>query len=149
MLTKRVQAAGIAVTVLAVLVLGGSLVFGLGTGGEEEPRTPPLPEAASRRGERVRVEVLNAGGVSGAAREATRILRDRGFDVVYFGNARGFAPDSSQVIDRAGRAELAEEVARALAIPRVRTRPDSTLLLEVTVVLGADWAPEGSALTRR
>ena len=43
---------------------------------------------------RIRVEVLNAGGEPGMARMATDQLRDRGFDVVYFGNAESFGRDS-------------------------------------------------------
>jgi hypothetical protein len=60
--------------------------------------------------------------------------------VVYFGNNRGFAPDSSLVLDRVGKREHADEVARAIDIPRVDSRPDTTLYLEVTVVLGRDWS---------
>ncbi|MDP9349842.1 MAG: LytR C-terminal domain-containing protein [Gemmatimonadota bacterium] len=138
---KRAKTLGLAATVAAVLVLGGSLVLGIRgeplpdgphpTAGAPEPPRPPE--------ERVRVEVLNASGVAGAAREATRILRDRGFDVVYFGNARGFAPDSSLVLDRLGTGEHAEAVGEALEIERVRSRPDPTRYLEVTVVIGKDW----------
>ena len=89
--------------------------------------------------ERVRVEVLNAAGVPGLARAATDRLRDAGFDVVFFGNSRAFEPDSSLVLDRAGKEGPAGEVARVLEIPRVASRPDSTLYLDVTVVLGKDW----------
>lgn len=135
---KRVQTAALAATVAAVLVLAGSLVQGMWGRAEEEKPAPTaaIPEPPS---ERVRVEVLNAGGVPGAARDATRLLRARGFDVVYFGNGRGFGPDTSQVIDRAGREGVARDVADALDISRVRSRPDTTLYLEVTVVLGRDW----------
>jgi hypothetical protein len=143
---KRAQTLGLAATLGAVLVLGGSLVLGMrgeqpdenapAAGVREPPRRPPA--------ERVRVEVLNAGGVAGAAREATRILRDRGFDVVYFGNARGFAPDSSLVLDRAGKGSHAAAVGEALEIERVRSRPDTTRYLEVTVVIGRDWKAPGA-----
>jgi len=91
---------------------------------------------------RVRIEVLNAAGSAGLARRATVHLRDRGFDVVYFGNASDFGLDSTIVIDRVGQLEDAEAVARALGVERVRSEPDSTLLLEVTILLGRDWAPE-------
>jgi hypothetical protein len=93
--------------------------------------------------ERVRVEVLNGGGRSGMAREATDRLRDRGFDVVYWGNAGDFGEDSSLVLDRVGRAELARSVAEALGIGTVRSEPDPNLLLDVSVVLGEDWQPGG------
>ena len=91
---------------------------------------------------RVRVEVLNASGVPGLARRGTEVLRDGGFDVVSYGNAPGFAPDSSVVLDRVGRMELARSVADAVQIPRVYARPDSNVYVDVTVVLGRDWATE-------
>ena len=98
--------------------------------------------------ERVRVEVLNAGGVSGVARDATVRLRDVGFDVVHFGNARAFDQESSVVIDRVGRPDLAEAVANALGIRNVRTEPDPNLFVEVTVLLGRTWSgPAGTIAT--
>lgn len=90
--------------------------------------------------ERVRVEVRNAGGVAGSAREVTDLLRDDGFDVVQWGNADSFDRDSTVVIDRVGRDELAEGVANALGIRNVLTEPDSNLFVDVTVLLGRDWA---------
>jgi hypothetical protein len=87
----------------------------------------------------VRVEVLNASGVPGLAAKGRTMLRDRGFDVVYVGNASGFEPDTSLVLDRVGRMELARSVADEMAIPRVYPRPDSNVFVDVTVVLGKDW----------
>jgi hypothetical protein len=77
--------------------------------------------------------------VVGLARTATAQLREGGFDVVQFGNARTFDQDSSVVIDRVGRVDLAEAVANALGIPNVLTEPDPNLFVEVTVLLGRTW----------
>ncbi len=88
---------------------------------------------------RVRVEVLNAGGVAGLARDATEYLRDSGFDVVDFGNAADFDADSSIVLDRVGQFENARAVADVLGINNVRSQPDSNLYLDVSVLLGSDW----------
>lgn len=98
-------------------------------------------------GERVRVEVLNAGGVTGMAREATEELRAAGFDVVNFGNAGTFDPERpSEVIDRVGRTDIAQAVAAAIGIDNVQTDPDPNLFVEVTVVVGRDWVgPDGLA----
>ncbi len=97
----------------------------------------PLPQI----GERVRVEVLNAGGEQGAARVATDELRSLGFDVVYFGNAETFDAEMSVVVDRVGRLEAARAVADALGIRNVRSEPDTSLYLDTTVRLGRDWVP--------
>jgi hypothetical protein len=126
--------------VVALLVLGGALAFGwlaLRDPGPEEGVPQPPPPAAP--GERVRVEVLNAGGLEGAARRATERLRDAGFDVVLTGNANSFGQDSSIVYDRLGNPDWAEAVAKALGIPNVESRPDTNLYVDVSVVLGRDW----------
>jgi hypothetical protein len=88
----------------------------------------------------VKVEVLNGGGVAGVAWEATRVLRDRGFDVVSYGNAGTYSEDLSVVMDRVGDLESATSVGDVLGIPLVRSEPDSTLLVDVTVRLGPDWS---------
>jgi hypothetical protein len=136
-----------------VAALIGSLAWGLlgGRGGassslpEPEPKDAPPAASAPAPAGRVRVEVLNASGRPGLAREGTRILRDRGFDVVSFGNADGFSPDTSLVLDRAGRIETARQVADAVGIRRVRALPDANLYLDATVVLGRDWRAAPSA----
>jgi hypothetical protein len=126
---------------LVLVVLGLSAALGVialrsgwGAAGAEG-----LPLTAWAPDERVRVEVLNAGGVSGLARTATTRLREAGFDVVQFGNARTFDRDSSVVLDRVGRLDLAEAVANALGIPNVLTEPDPNLFVDVTVLLGRTW----------
>lgn len=146
---KRLQTIGLFVTLLVVAVLVGSLAAGLMRGRNGAPPGPAgghgVADTAaggvpSRPKGRVRVEVLNASGVPGLAAKGRTMLRDRGFDVVYVGNANGFEPDTSLVLDRVGRMEFARSVADELAIPRVFPRPDSNVYVDVTVVLGKDWA---------
>jgi hypothetical protein len=145
---KRLQTIGLFVTLLVVAVLVGSLAAGLMRGRQGAAATAGShgvtekaaePGAAPRPAGRVRVEVLNASGVPGLAAKGRTVLRDRGYDVVYVGNASGFEPDTSLVLDRVGRMELARSVADELAIPRVYARPDSNVFVDVTVVLGKDW----------
>jgi hypothetical protein len=134
----RVGALTITLVLLALgALLGSAISQHMGTTSGTAEWTP-TPRA---RADRVRVEVLNGGGLPGAARSATDELRDGGFDVVYYGNARDFDSDTSMVLDRAGRPGLAREVADALGISRVASQPDSNLYLDVTVVLGEDWSP--------
>jgi hypothetical protein len=133
---------------LMLAVVGGGLGLGalfpgaLGRGGEGavledlgEGAALPTPE------DRIRVEVLNGGGVQGMAARATELLRDDGFDVVYFGNAANPAREGSTVLARTSDRDAAAEVGAALGIERVQLEPDSTLLVDVTVVLGPDWVP--------
>jgi len=104
---------------------------------------PPRNSTAAGLG-RVRVEVLNAGGREDMARLATDHLRDRGFDVVYFGNAETFGQDSTVVLDRAGRPAAAAAVGQALGTHWVESQPDANLYLDVTVLLGSGWVPDVS-----
>lgn len=141
-LGSRLQTAGLFLTLLAVAALVGSLAAALAGGRPAaEPASGASPSATAPA-ERVRVQVLNASSVPGLAARGRSHLRERGFDVVEIGNATGFAPDSSLVLDRVGRMELARAVADAAAIPRVYARPDSNLFVDVTVILGRDWAPD-------
>ena len=88
---------------------------------------------------RVKVEVINATRTSGLARRVTRLLRDRGFDVVKY-TTSPTAQDSTEVIDRSNHPEWARLVGQALGGgARVEARPDSSRYVDVTVVLGSAW----------
>jgi hypothetical protein len=92
----------------------------------------------------ITVEVLNANGRPGDARVGTRVLRDAGIDVVYFGNAPandGGTLDSTRIIVRRGAEQVGERVRAALGQGRVEIQLDSSKLLDVSVLLGADFSP--------
>ena len=109
---------------------------------QERPAPAPALNSTAAGLGRVRVEVLNAGGTEGMARLATDHLRDRGFDVVFFGNADAFGQDSTIVLDRSARPRAAAAVGQALGTNRVESRPDANLYLDATVMLGTDWTPD-------
>jgi hypothetical protein len=129
---------GVAVGVAAG-VLGAVLLVSLLLRGRNEGPPDAVEAAAELPERRIRVEVLNAAGIPRLAQRGTDQLRDGGFDVVYFGNARGFHRDTSLVLDRVGDPAAAAAVAEAIGIERVRSEPDTSLYLEATVVLGRDW----------
>lgn len=90
--------------------------------------------------ERLRVEVLNGAGDPGAAREVAMRLREKGFDVVYFGNAGTFGHEVTHVVNRSGRTGAAGRIAEVLGADSVATEIDPELYLDGSVVLGRDWA---------
>jgi LytR cell envelope-related transcriptional attenuator len=112
--------------------------------GEHSPRHAIPGES----GPRVIVEVLNASGKPGLARAATRALRQAGVDVVYFGTAPAEVGtlDSTRILVRRGSASNGERVRRALRTGRVILQPDSTRLLDASVLLGADFTPPRTEL---
>lgn len=100
----------------------------------------PVP---GERGSHLVVEVLNASGKAGLARTGTRVLRQAGIDVVFFGNAgAGIGTlDSTRIVVRRGTAAVGEQVRAALKVGKVVVELDGARLLDVSVFLGADFAP--------
>ena len=105
------------------------------------PGAPETPPPVPSPDDRVRVEVLNGGGLPGMAGAATDILRRQGFDVVYFGNEPSFGRESSLVLARTPLEGAAEAVSEGLGIGAFGAEADSTRLVDVTVFLGTDWGP--------
>lgn len=129
----------------------GVLVVGLVIGahlfddeGLEPARSLDEPTAAEppTARDRVRVEVLNGGGVRGMAALARDHLRERGFDVVYYGNASSFDHEITVVLARTGSNDTARGVAGVLGVDSVAAAPDTTRFVDVTVLLGSDWSEE-------
>jgi len=86
------------------------------------------------------VEVLNGTRRQGAARTATRMLRQRGLDVVFFGNADSVT-QSTRVVARRGDLERARYVAAALGGGLVTEESDTFRRVDVSVILGEDFQP--------
>jgi hypothetical protein len=151
--TRRGRETSPLVTLVGLLALGiTAAALGIGLASDdagqagasvEESMVANLAQEVRAARAEFEVEVLNGGGVSGMAGEVTDTLRRQGFDVVRFGNAATFDPDRpSQVIDRVGRADVAQDVAEALGIDNVLSDPDPNLYVDVTVVLGAEWTAQ-------
>jgi len=131
---------GPAVTSIVLLVAVG-LAAGVAYSSWSVPEVLNSETEVSRAPiDRVRVEVLNAGGNEGRARAAMGMLRSVGFDVVQWGNAVDFDRKVSVVIDRVGRPDMAGAVANALGIDNVLSEADSSLFVDVTVLLGDEWS---------
>jgi hypothetical protein len=138
---KRLRLAAIALLVLVVLgaatwVLHARQVV-------RSPLSSVLPGGTGPRAPadvRIRVQVLNTTKTRGLARRATRLLRDRGFDVVELGTTTPML-DTTLVLDRSGHPAWASTVAEVLRPARAVARPDSSRYLDVTVLLGRSWRP--------
>ncbi len=100
-------------------------------------RTIPI-DAKPPDGVRVRVEVLNATKIRGLAKHVTQHLREAGFDVVSVGGAHEVR-DSTLVIDRTGHPDWAWRLARALGGAAIRSTPDTSRYVDLTVLVGSAW----------
>jgi hypothetical protein len=123
-------------------LLGVVALAAAGCGRTDKSTTIQQPALGSE--ERVVVEVLNAAGEDlprrGLARIGTRYLRERGVDVIFYGTADTIV-DSTLLLVRRGEPASAERVARLLGGAEIRRRPDSTLRVDLTVLLGRRWTP--------
>src|SRR5215207_82735 len=139
-MTRRVRWLAVVVVVAVV----GAVAAVLTTRDQPTPvRSTALGRLVAREvtappNTRVKIEVVNATRTSGLARRVTRLLRDRGFDVVKYSTS-GAAQDSTVVIDRTNHPEWARLVGEALGGARVEARPDTSRYVDVTVVLGNTW----------
>lgn len=118
--------------------------WGGATSGDGPRRSAVRVKRIVPESERIRVEVLNATGTRGLARQGTALLRDLGFDVVSSGNAPSRV-DSTTVLVRSGRMEWGALAAKGLGGARVEARPDSSHYLDLTILLGPDWRPPPEA----
>ena len=134
-------------SVLLVGVLGASGVM-VNSGGAPAPLLASVTgreDARAPNGARIRVQVLNTTKTRGLARRATRLLRDRGFDVVELGTV-GPTMDTTLVLDLSGHPAWAEAVAKVMAPAHTRARRDSSRYLDVTVLVGSSWRPPAEPL---
>lgn len=131
------------VALIGVFLLVGVLLYGLVTR-TFSPRTTPTRDSAVMAepgADPIQVEVRNAAGADGIAREAMVFLRRRGFDVVEVGNAAELRTASAVVV-RAGTDDYARRVAAALDLPADRVEPGGPLAdydPDVAVFLGSDY----------
>lgn len=133
---------------LVVLILGGASWVLHARHVVRSPLSSVLPRRTGPRAPedvRIRVQVLNTTKTRGLARRATRLLRDRGFDVVEIGTTTPML-DTTLVLDRSGHAEWAATVATILEPARSLARPDSSRYLDVTVLIGRTWRPPSHPL---
>jgi LytR cell envelope-related transcriptional attenuator len=91
-------------------------------------------------GTHIRVEVLNATDTKGLARRAMLVLRDAGFDVVFFGNTTERA-DTTRILDRSGHTDWAALALKAMGRANAVEMPDSSRFLDLTVLVGRNWTP--------
>ena len=98
------------------------------------------------QGQRVLVEVLNSSGIGGLARRATFLLRDRGFDVVGWGNDPRGRLSETMIIDFTNKPEAADRLARVLGGAKIERGKDSLDRgLDLSVRLGSAYRPPAEA----
>jgi hypothetical protein len=129
----------------SILLAAGALLVlaagGVGVRQWRQANAAPVAGDTTRApaGTRVIVEVLNASGVSGHARRASFLLRDRGFDVVTWGNHPSRVSETV-VEDITRKGDAAQRVARVLGGARIADGKDSLQRgIDLRIRVGASW----------
>ncbi|HXF83283.1 MAG TPA: LCP family protein [bacterium] len=92
------------------------------------------------------IEVLNASGVPGLARQTAQRLERLGFRVVRVDTA-AVPVERTTIIDRRGRAEVAQLLAELLGSRAITQQPGEGA--DITVLVGRDAAAQGAATAKR
>lgn len=122
--------------VLALLLLAAAFAISLVVS-----RGCESPAEILRKNSNIRVEVLNGCGVDRLALRVTDILRERGFNVVRVGSTSPDFFEECVVIERRDDdARNARYFARRVNCRNVGKDLDPALYLEVTLILGKDYA---------
>lgn len=88
---------------------------------------------------KIKIEVLNGCGVDDLARDTSRFLRKKGFDVIYFGNAAE-RQNKTVVVDKLSlEVKWGRIVGRALGVKTISSNIDSTRLVHTVIILGMDY----------
>ena len=136
--------ARVLMAVVALVAVAAATVVGVRrVATSRTPGSAPGDTTHAPRGQRILVEVLNASGVSGRARRATFLLRDRGFDVVGWGNDPRGRRTETLIVDYTNKPDAAARLARVLGGARIEAGKDSLLRgLDITVTLGSAYRAE-------
>ena len=89
----------------------------------------------------LRVEVLNGSGINGLAKKTAEYLRDKNLDVIIISNAQYDTISHTVIIDRLKKnAVYAKYVANRIGCKNIISVIDSSLYVDVTVIIGKDYA---------
>lgn len=105
------------------------------------------PGADGGARERIRVQVLNGTGVPGLAQQVQPLLVPAGALVSLTGNADRDYETTQVVFYRDEHLDAARAVQRALGVGEVVRSLVALTVVDVTVVIGADFAAEGTTTT--
>ena len=127
---------------VVVIALGSAGLLGARRWYSGRPGVSVGDTTSAPQGQRILVEVLNSSGVGGLARRATFLLRDRGFDVIGFGNDPNGRQSQTVILDYTNKPEAAERLARVLGGADIKRARDSLDRgIDLTVRLGNSYKP--------
>ncbi len=132
---QRKNSAGIFSILLLLIILLGSMLWHF--------FVPAVPHSS------IKIAVLNGTDVSGLARRATEILRDKGFDVMEYENAQTKINKTIIIDHYSSDMEYGRIVGRAIGCRNITTKIDSSRIVKVTIIIGKDYRTSIKGIMRR
>jgi hypothetical protein len=130
--TSLVARISIAILTIVILLIITSMVFRFSKRARGFPGDKDIPY--------MRVEVLNGCGVDNLAYKVALHLREKGFDVVEIANVEETNVERTIIIERVDKGmRNARVLARVIHCTNMQAMIDSTLFLEVSLLLGRDY----------
>lgn len=84
----------------------------------------------------IKIEVLNGGGVPGAATKMADALKEQGYDIVKIGNVSGIIYNNTQIINRTDNKSLIDKLKKIFKNAIVVDDAGSNNAADVTIILG-------------
>ncbi len=127
-----VEKVSIFILTALILAISASIVLRFIKKGKKIPGSMGIPYT--------RVEVINGCGVNNLAYKVSLHLREKGFDVVEISNARNKDVERTVIIERVNKGmKNAKLLGKLINCSNTTTVIDSSLFLEVTLLLGKDY----------
>lgn len=87
----------------------------------------------------IKVEVLNGGGINGAATSVARLLEKYGYDVINIANAENMNYRTTQIINRTQNKAVAESIKAYIKNSVVIDENPTSNKPDVTIIVGSDY----------
>ncbi|AIS52112.1 transcriptional attenuator, LytR family [Thermoanaerobacter kivui] len=84
----------------------------------------------------IKIEVLNGGGIPGAAAKTADLLKQQGYDVVKIGNVVGTTYNTTQIINRTDDKKVVEDLKKILKNAIVVEDTKGSNSADITIILG-------------
>ena len=127
---------------IALLVFfNGYQLHGIFSGSAPATRPALQRQTADTGTVHIQINILNGCGAAGVGNTMTKFCRGLGYDVVEMGNYKSFDVEQSVVIDRSGKPEAAQQLARQIGIPakNVVVQFSNDHMVAASIVIGKDY----------
>jgi len=84
----------------------------------------------------IKIEILNGGGIPGAAAKTAEILKEQGYDIIKIGNVSGITYNNTQIINRTKDKNIIESLQKILKNSIIVDDTGDRNTADVTIILG-------------